>query len=90
MNLFSRNNEIDLSDLNPETQSNHISLRNHMFFAGPSVGIQFKSNEKVFVRLNVAYEFALTNGKWKSDFATVRNTIKEQGVNRFMVGVILF
>ncbi len=90
LNLYSRNNEIDLSDLNPETQSNHISLRNHMFYVGPSVGIQFKRNEKVFARLNVAYEFALTNGNWKSDFATVRNTVKEQGVNRFMVGVIIF
>lgn len=90
LNLFSRNNEIDLSDLNPETQSNHISLRNHMLFAGPSFGIQLKRKEKLIARLNVGYEFALTNGKWKSDFATVRNTVKEQGVNRFMVGVTIF
>ncbi|MFN3640187.1 MAG: hypothetical protein ACK4UK_04650 [Flavobacterium sp.] len=90
LNLSSRNNEIDLSDLNPETQSNHISLRNHMLYAGPSIGIQLKRKEKLIARLNVGYEFALTNGKWKSDFATVRNTVKEQGVNRFMVGVTIF
>lgn len=90
LNLFSRNNEIDLSDLNPETQSSHISLRNHMFYAGPSVGIHIKRKEKLIARLNLGYEFALTNGKWKSDFATVRNTVKEQGVNRFMVGVIIY
>lgn len=88
LNLNSRNNVIDLNDLNPETQSNHISLRNHMLFAGPSIGLTFKNKDKIIGRLNIGYEFALTNGKWKSDFGRVQNTVREQGVNRFMVGLI--
>jgi hypothetical protein len=59
-----------------------------MLFAGPSVGVLFKNKNKVIGRLNIGYEFALTNGKWKSDFGSVQNTVREQGVNRFMVGIV--
>jgi uncharacterized protein YhjY with autotransporter beta-barrel domain len=90
LNLFSKNNDINLDDLNPENNSGHVSLKNDIFYAGPSLAVNFRSKEKVSIRLNMGYEFAFTNGKWKSDFANVSNTVKENGQNRFMVGLVFF
>jgi len=90
LNLFSRDNDINLDDLNPENNSGHVSLKNDIFYAGPSLAVNFRSKEKVSIRLNVGYEFAFTNGKWKSDYANVSNTVKENGQNRLMVGLVFF
>lgn len=90
LNLFSKNNDINLDDLNPENNSGHVSLKNDIFYAGPSLAVNFRSKEKVSFRLNVGYEFAFTNGKWKSDYANVSNTVKENGQNRFMIGLVFF
>jgi hypothetical protein len=90
LNLFSKSNDINLDDLNPENNSGHVSLKNDIFYAGPSLAVNFRSKEKVSIRLNVGYEFAFTNGKWKSDYANVSNTVKENGQNRFMVGLVFF
>lgn len=89
-NLYSRDNTINLNDLNPENNSGHVSLYNNVLYAGPSVAFNLKRKEKLSIRMNVGYEFALTNGKWKSDFANVSNTVKENGQNRLMVGVVFF
>ena len=90
LNLYSRDNDINLNDLNPENNSGHVSLKNDIFYAGPSVAFNLKRKEKLSIRLNVGYEFAFTNGKWKSDYANVSNTVKENGQNRLMVGVVFF
>jgi hypothetical protein len=89
-NLYSRNNDINLNDLNPENNSGHVSLKNDIFYAGPSLAFNLKRKEKLSIRLNVGYEFAFTNGKWKSDYANVSNSVKENGQNRLMVGVVFF
>lgn len=89
-NLYSRDNEINLNDLNPENNSGHVSLKNDIFYAGPSLAFNLKRKEKLSIRLNVGYEFAFTNGKWKSDYANVSNSVKENGQNRLMVGVVFF
>jgi hypothetical protein len=90
LNLYSRDNDINLNDLNPENNSGHVSLKNDIFYAGPSLAFNLKRKEKLSIRLNVGYEFAFTNGKWKSDYANVSNTVKENGQNRLMVGVVFF
>lgn len=87
--VFTKNNLIDLNDLTPANNVGNLSLRNNMFFVGPSASLYLFNNKSTKLRLNVGYEFAFTNGKWKSDYADVNNTVKEQGNNRFVFGITL-
>lgn len=88
VDIFTKNNAIDLNNLTGFT-SNHISLKNQMFYVGPSVSLYLLKHKKSSIRANFGYEFAFTNGKWKSDFATINNTVKENGNNRFVFGINL-
>lgn len=91
-NDFSMNyisNQVDLNNL-ATSNSSYIRLRNGMFYAGPSVSFNLKKKDRVSMRLNLGYEFALASGKWKSDYADVINSINENGHNRFMVGLVFF
>lgn len=87
IDIFSRNNTIDLNDLNPENNSGHISLKNQMLYAGPSLSV-YLFRKSFPLRLNVAYEFALTRGRYRSDYARVQNTFGENGINRFVIGIV--
>jgi hypothetical protein len=87
--VFTKNNLIDLNDLTPANNVGNLSLRNNLFFVGPSASLYLFNNKSTKLRLNVGYEFAFTNGKWKSDYADVDNTVKEQGNNRFVFGITL-
>ena len=82
VDLFTRNNQIDLNELDPALQNGHVSLRNEMLYAGPSLAFGFLQNTNFPLRLNLGYEWGITNGKWKSDFADVNNTVKESGHGR--------
>ena len=89
LNIYSLNNTIDLNDLTPTNNIGNVSLRNSMFYVGPSASVYLFKNKSTKLRLNAGYEFAFTNGKWKSDYANVINTVKEQGNNRFVFGITL-
>ena len=85
----SKNRTIDLNDLQPNNNSGEYTLRNNMLFAGPSVAFYYNIGKKMRLRLNVGYEFALTNGRWKSDYANIANTVNENGNNRFLFNLSL-
>ena len=87
VDIYNKNNVIDLNDLEPLNNSGHVSLKNQVFFVGPSVSLYLFKNKSTKIRANLGYEFAFTNGKWKSDFASVENTVKENGNNRFVFGI---
>jgi hypothetical protein len=89
INVYSQSNQVDINNLAVST-SNYFRLRNNMFLAGPSIGFGIKNKGEQLIRLNVGYEFALISGKWKSDYATVSNSINENGQSRLMVGAIFF
>ena len=80
--IYTRGNTIDLNDLNPSNHSGHISLNNDQLMAGPSLALGFFQNKSFPLRLNLGYDWGITNGKWKSDFADVNNTVKESGLGR--------
>ncbi|WP_333694214.1 hypothetical protein [Flavobacterium sp.] len=87
IDIYSKSNTIDLNNLNPETNSGHISIRNQMFYAGPSVSV-YLFRKSFPIRLNAGYEFALTRGRYKSDFGSVINNINENGNNRLVFGLV--
>lgn len=87
VDIYNKNNVIDLNDLELLNNNGHVSLRNQVFFVGPSVSLYLFKNKSTKIRANLGYEFAFTNGKWKSDFASVENTVKEKGNNRFVFGI---
>lgn len=80
--IYSRGNTIDMNNLDPSTHSGHISLNNEQLMLGPSVALGFFQNKSFPIRLNLGYEWGITNGKWKSDFADVNNAVKESGLGR--------
>lgn len=89
LDIYSQNNVIDLNDLNPINNSGHISLKNKMFYAGPSVAAYLFKNYKHQVRLNAGYEFGLSRGRWNTDYGTVINSVNERGNDRFVFGITL-
>lgn len=89
-NLYRRDNVIDLNDLNPVTSTGHINLNNEQLYIGPSIAFGFLQNREIPLRLNLGYEIAVTNGKWKSEYADVVNTVKENGHGRFYVKASIY
>jgi hypothetical protein len=87
VDVYSKNTVVDLNNLGD--QANALILRNGMFFAGPSVGVYLFKNKKYATRVNLAYELALTRGRWKSDYSAINNTVGESGNNRFVFGITL-
>lgn len=88
VDLYSKNNTIDFNNLNPNSNGGLLSIRNQMFYAGPSLSIYLFKDKFYKVRLNCAYELAFTNGKWKSDYGNTANSINERNNNRFVVGLV--
>jgi hypothetical protein len=88
LDVYNKNKTVDLNNLGT-LDGNLIRLKNQMFYIGPSASVYLFKNKSSKIRLNLGYEFAFTNGKWKSDFAAVNNTVKENGNNRFVFGISL-
>ncbi|MBN8565867.1 MAG: hypothetical protein J0M25_03895 [Flavobacteriales bacterium] len=88
IDIFSKSNTIDLNDLNPNNNSGHISLTNQMFYAGPSLSL-YLFKKSFPIKVNAGYEFGLTRGRYKSDFGSVINNIRENGNNRFVFGFVI-
>ena len=87
--LFKKDQVVDLANLDPNNQPTQLRLRNHMLAAGPMIGFGFGKIAKKSIRFYVAYEHGLTRGRWKSDFGPVNNTIEEQGQGRWLFGITL-
>jgi hypothetical protein len=86
--IFNKNNTIDLNDLEPNNNSGHVNFTNAMLYFGPSTSFYFFRKSDWNVRLNIGYEFALTRGRYDSEFGSVINNIGESGNNRFVVGIV--
>ena len=84
--IFNKNNTIDLNDLEPNNNSGHVNFTNGMLYFGPSTSFYFFRKSDWNVRLNIGYEFALTRGRYDSEFGSVINNIGESGNNRFVFG----
>jgi hypothetical protein len=84
--IYNKNNTIDLNDLEPNNNSGHVNFTNAMLYFGPSASFYFFRKSDWNVRLNLGYEFALTRGRYDSEFGSVINNIGESGNNRFVFG----
>lgn len=89
LNLYSKTNVIDMNNLVPENNSGYLRLRNQLWSAGPNISFGFGKDPKKSIRLNIAYEYGITRGRWKSDFASITNTVQEQGQGRWLFGIML-
>lgn len=83
VNILTRDNVIDLNDLNPATHTGDISIYNNLLYAGPSISFGVFQKLNTPLKIVTGYEWGLSNGKWKSDVARVENTVKENGSGRF-------
>ena len=86
--IFTKNNTIDLDNLEPNNNSGHVNFTNGMLYFGPSTSFYFLRTSDWNVRLNLGYEFALTRGRYNSEFGAILNNIEESGNNRFVIGII--
>lgn len=87
INLYSRGNTIDLDDLNPGTHTGHIAMRSGQFALGPAVALGLFQNKTFPIRINAGYNIGLSKGKWKSDFASVTNSVNESGLGNLYAKV---
>lgn len=87
VDAYSSDNIVDLNNLAGVT--NVLTLRNAMFYTGPSVALYLFRDKSFKTRINLGYELALTRGRWKSDFSGITNTVGESGNNRFIFGITL-
>lgn len=87
--IYSKNNSINLNDLEPNNNSGHVNFTNQMLYLGPSVSMYLFRKSGFPIRVNAGYEFALTRGRYRSEFGSILNNIGESGNNRFMFGITL-
>jgi len=89
LDIYSSSNVIDLNDLNPASNSGHVSIKNKMFYVGPSASVYLFKGYKFPIRLNAGYEFGLSRGQWDTDYGSVINSVNERNNNRFVFGISL-
>lgn len=82
-NINTRNRTIDLNNPDPADYPGHISLYNQQVYLGPSVAFGFLQKTEYKLRLNVGYEWAVISSEWKSQFANVENTFRENGQGHY-------
>jgi hypothetical protein len=87
--VYSKDNTIDLNDLEPNNNSGHVGVTNQMLYFGPSASVYLFKKSTLHLRLNVGYELALTRGRYRSEFGSVLNNVNESGNNRFVFGISL-
>lgn len=87
--IYSKNNTIDLNDLEPNNNSGHVSFTNQMLYFGPSASIYLFKKSSFQVKVNAGYEFAITRGRYQSEFGSILNNVGESGNNRFVFGITL-
>ncbi|MDI9256420.1 hypothetical protein [Flavobacterium sedimenticola] len=87
--IYSKDNTIDLNDLDPDNNSGHVNFTNQMLYVGPSVSLYLFKKSNLQVKVNAGYEFAITRGRYDSEYGSVLNNIGESGNNRFVFGVTL-
>jgi hypothetical protein len=87
--IYSKNNSINLNDLEPNNNSGHVNFTNQMLYLGPSVSMYLFRKSGFPIRVNAGYEFAITRGRYRSEFGSILNNIGESGNNRFMFGITL-
>jgi len=85
--IYSKDNSIDLNNLEPNNNSGHVNINNSMLYFGPSASLYLFKNSNWKVKLDLGYEFALTRGRYDSEFGSVLNNIGESGNNRFVFGI---
>jgi len=79
LSIYANNSVIDVNNLDPALNTGYIRLNNQSVFAGPSAAFTFLRHKKHPLTLVMGYDFALTNNRWKSDYATLTNSVKENG-----------
>lgn len=79
LSIYANNTVIDVNNLNPSENTGYIRLNNQSIFVGPSMAFTFLKDKKHPLKLVMGYDFAVTNNRWKSDYATLANSVKENG-----------
>ena len=87
--IYSKDNTIDLNNLEPNNNAGHVNFSNQMFYVGPSASVYLFKKTSMRLRLNVGYELAITRGRYRSEYGSILNNINESGNNRFIFGISL-
>ncbi|MCH8535612.1 MAG: hypothetical protein LAT51_11130 [Flavobacteriaceae bacterium] len=88
IDLYNRQQEFDLSNL--EFPGNRIELNYPAFRLGPSFTFNWKdpNSGKVFMKIQMQYEFNIYSSNWKINDAQLNNSFNER-LNRFNLKLIL-
>lgn len=89
LSVFDTNTTIDVNNLTPSQNTGYVSLYNQSFYIGPVVSLRLlKKQGYNSLTLKAGYDINLSNSRWKSEFANVTNTVRENG-NRFYVNLTI-
>lgn len=86
LNLYTEpdGTNIDMNDLNPAGNTGYIRMNNQSVYVGPSLAFTFLKHKRNPLKLVAGYDLAVTNSKWKSDYATLANPVKENGGRAYL------
>lgn len=79
LNIFTDQDEtvVDMNNLSPALNSGYIRMNNQSAYVGPSLAFTFLKHKMNPLKVTLGYDFCVTNSKWKSDYATLANPVKE-------------
>lgn len=89
LSLFWRDYNVDFNDLETGINGNQLSMLIEKSFLGPSISVKLKDTGRRHqqTKFTLAYEFALNNKPWESDFFNLTNTIKETNSRQIVLNV---
>lgn len=87
--LFWKDYNVDFDDLEPGVNGNQLTMFIEKAYLGPSVSFKIKDvgRRHQQTKFTLAYEFALNNKEWESDFFNLTNTIRETNSRQIILNV---
>lgn len=79
LSIYADDTVIDMNNLEPSENTGYIRMHNQAVHVGPSVAFTFLKHKITPLTLTIGYDFAVTNIKWDSDYASLTNPVKENG-----------
>jgi hypothetical protein len=84
LSVYNPDTTIDMGDLTPSNNTGLLQLKNSSYFLGPSASLKLTDNNRTFATLTAGYDFAVSNTRWKSDYANIANPVREKSDRIFV------
>jgi hypothetical protein len=89
LSILWKNDNVDLGSTD-ELHGNELSFTLGKAFVGPSASVRFKKGKDGFpeTKITGAYDFGVNNNKWRPQYFTLENVIREKNIAQAVLDVI--